>query len=288
MFRISLSLFSSLILVWTLAAQTAPRPVFSIPEEGLQAFFRQQVLISAHRGGPEAPGYPENCIPTFEHLYTRIPAVIELDVVMTLDSILVLLHDNTLDRTTNGSGSIAARNWKDLDTIRLRDPSGTVTPHRIPTFEEVLQWTRLRGAVLTVDVKRGVPFERVVQLINQYGLENRAAVITYNATDALRVYQLNPRILISANMRNLEEVDRILAGGIPAGNLLAFVGTREPLPELYERLQALQIPAILGTMGNLDNMANARGSAVYRELVSRGAGILATDRPTEAYQAIRE
>lgn len=288
MFRISFSLFSSLILVWTLAAQTAHRPVFSIPEEGLQAFFRQQVLISAHRGGPEAPGYPENCIPTFEHLYTRIPAVIELDVVMTLDSILVLLHDNTLDRTTNGSGSIAARNWKDLDTIRLRDPSGNVTPHRIPTFEEVLQWTRLHGAVLTVDVKRGVPFERVVHLINQYGLENRAAVITYNATDALRVYQLNPRILISANMRNLEEVDRILAGGIPAGNLLAFVGTREPLPELYERLQALQIPAILGTMGNLDNMAKARGSNVYRELLSRGAGILATDRPTEAYQAIRE
>jgi glycerophosphoryl diester phosphodiesterase len=206
---------------------------------------------------------------------------------MTMDSVLVLLHDNTLDRTTNSSGSISAKLWRDLDTVRLKDPAGSITPYSIPLFNDVLEWTKLKGAVLTVDVKRGVPFERVIQAIEKYGLENRAAVITYNYNDALKVHQINPRIVISANMRNLEEVERLVAGGIPPDKLLAFVGTREPLPELYDRLKSLQIPAILGTLGNLDNMAKARGSQVYQEFIQRGAGILATDRPFEAFEAIR-
>ncbi len=287
MFRILVSLLSGIFFSIALPAQSPVYPVFQIPEAGLQAFFRQQTLISAHRGGPEAPGYPENCIATFEHTCSRIRAVIELDVVMTMDSVLVLLHDNTLDRTTNSSGSISAKLWRDLDTVRLKDPAGSITPYSIPLFNDVLEWTKLKGAVLTVDVKRGVPFERVIQAIEKYGLENRAAVITYNYNDALKVHQINPRIVISANMRNLEEVERLVAGGIPPDKLLAFVGTREPLPELYDSLKSLQIPAILGTLGNLDNMAKATGPQVYQEFIQRGAGILATDRPLEAFEAIR-
>lgn len=269
-------------------AQTPVGYSFSIPQGNLAAFFRNGPHISAHRGGPVSPGFPENCIETFAHTMSLAPAIIEFDVEMTADSVLILMHDNTLDRTTTGTGPLRQRRWAELDTLRLRSNDGAATPFRIPLFEQALEWTKRAQAVLTVDVKRGVPFERIVRLIEQYELESRAAVITYNERDALEVHRLNPRLIISATMRNLDELERTLAAGIPPQNLLAFVGTREPAPELYERLRQLDIPAILGTLGNLDNMAKAKGDHLYRQWVERGAAILATDRPTEAWKALQQ
>src|SRR5690554_1261133 len=54
-------------------------------------------LVSAHRGG-SAKGFPENCIETFERAITFAPAIIETDIAMTKDSVLVLMHDDKLDR----------------------------------------------------------------------------------------------------------------------------------------------------------------------------------------------
>ncbi len=269
-------------------AQAPASYKLGIPDGELTTFFRSGPHISAHRGGPTSPGYPENCLETFAYTMSLVPAVIELDVEMTADSVLILMHDNTLDRTTTGTGPLRHRRWAELDTLRLRSNDGTVTPFKIPLFEQALQWTKQAQAVLTVDVKRGVPFERIVRLIEQYELEDRAAVITYNERDALYVHRLNPRLVISATMRNLDELERTLATGIPPKNLLAFVGTREPAPELYERLRQLDIPAILGTLGNLDHMAQAKGDHLYRQWVERGATILATDRPVEAWSALQQ
>src|SRR5690606_35917448 len=95
------------------------------------------VLVSAHRGGPR-PGLPENALATFEYALNFAPALLETDVRRTADGTLVLLHDETLDRTTTGAGPVAARTLADLRTLYLLDPEGTATPHRIPTLAEAL------------------------------------------------------------------------------------------------------------------------------------------------------
>jgi glycerophosphoryl diester phosphodiesterase len=276
------------IVLLFLIAASGCRIQRPLAAQELHDFFRQSPIVSAHRGGMHFPGYPENCIETFDFLLSQIPAVIEFDVSMTADSVLILLHDNTLDRTTTGTGRVAAHEWTALQSLFLKTNDGLLTQYRIPTFEQALQWTKAKNAVLTVDVKRGVPFEKVVYLIEKYQLENRAAVITYNAADALAVHRLNPRLIISATIRNAEELERITAAGIPAKNLLAFTGTSEASPELYAKLKEMGIPAILGTMGNLDNSAIARGNHIYSGFIERGVGIIATDRPVEAYRAIKE
>lgn len=249
-------------------------------------FLRKGPHISAHRGGMNFASYPENCIETFDHLMSQIPAIIELDVEMTADSVLVVLHDNTLHRTTTGTGAVAAHTWEQLKDLKLKNRDSTVTGFPIPLLADALQWAARRNAVFTIDIKRNVPFEKVVRMVEAYSLQRQMVIITYNSADALRVHQLNSDILISASMRNVEETDRVLATGIPPDRLVAFVGTREPAPELYDKLKALNIPTILGTMGNLDNMAKARGDQVYQEFIARGAVILSTDRPVEAWRAI--
>src|SRR5690606_13560277 len=96
-------------------------------------------LISAHRGGP-SEGYPENAIATFAQVAKSMPAIIECDISMTKDSVLVLMHDETLNRTTNGNGKLAKFTWEELQVLRLKDTNGKVTKYNIPTLEQTLEW----------------------------------------------------------------------------------------------------------------------------------------------------
>ena len=68
--------------------------------------------------------------------------------------------------------------------------------------------------------------------------------------------------------------------------MIAFTGTRLSNASLYKRLHEENIVCILGTMGNLDGQAEARGGEMYKRWQKFGADILATDRPFEAYKAI--
>ena len=93
---------------------------------------------------------------------------------------------------------------------------------------------------------------------------------------------------MSVTIRNVDELHRMINTGIPTENMIAFVGVREPSQELYSALTNQNILAILGTLGNLDRRAEARGDQVYREYTLKGADIIATDRPLEVFQSLLE
>lgn len=244
----------------------------------------QQPLISAHRGGPY-PGYPENCIATFDHTLQYTPAIIELDVAMTADSVLVLMHDNSLDRTTTGTGPVLDYTWAQMQNLFLKDQEGQVTSYKIPSFAEALAWAKGK-TVLSVDIKRGVPYKKVLEEIQAADMEPNVFIITYSAGQAAAIHRLNPHVLISASVRNMEELQRMEETGIPSDKILAFTGTRRSPQELYTALHQKGIMCIIGTMGNLDRQAVARGGEVYRQLVQSGVQMLSTDRPLEAAEAL--
>ena len=241
-------------------------------------------LIGAHRGGPE-PGYPENCVPTFENALRYAPCLIECDVRMSKDSVLVMMHDETLDRTTTGSGKVVDHTLAELKELKLEDNEGDVTAFSIPTLAEILEWAKGR-AVLELDVKRPVTPEAIVDIVEAHDAEASVIVITYNLPAALRYHELNPELVISASARGIEGAERLIASGIDHANLIAFVGVSEPDRALYDLLHANGIRAILGTMGNLDRRAKARGADIYRDLIENGADVLATDNVQLAAEAI--
>jgi len=63
-------------------------------------------IISVHRGGKGIKNYPENCLETLVHVNKSIDAIYEIDVAKTKDNILVLMHDDALNRTTTGEGKL--------------------------------------------------------------------------------------------------------------------------------------------------------------------------------------
>lgn len=241
-------------------------------------------LVSAHRGGPNK-GFPENAIETFENSYRHQPVIIECDIRMTRDSVLVLMHDETVDRTTTGSGKISAMDYVSLTDLYLTDPDGDTTSYRIPTFDKALQWGAGK-VIYTIDVKRDVPYHMVIDAIRRNRAEAFSVIITYSADQAAEVYQLAPDLMISASIGSREDLLRLTDHNIPDNRLVAFVGTSAAKPEVYQLLHDHSILCILGTMGNLDKQAVTRGDSVYTRLIENGADILSTDRPLEAGQAL--
>ncbi|GHB35879.1 glycerophosphodiester phosphodiesterase family protein [Mongoliitalea lutea] len=241
-------------------------------------------MVSAHRGGPY-PGFPENSLEAFENTLKHTPSIIEFDVALTKDSVLVLMHDNTLDRTTTGKGRVVDHTYEEIQEFFLVDKEGTITTFKVPTLEEVLAWGKGR-TLFTVDIKREVPFEMIIDAIKKQEAEAYAAVITYSLEAAKKIHRLHPDLMLSVSIRNEEELTRFQSSGIPVDRWIAFTGTSERAPEFNKQLHELGVFTILGTLGNLDRSAIARGDQLYAGFVQNGADILATDRPIEAAKAI--
>jgi glycerophosphoryl diester phosphodiesterase len=237
-------------------------------------------MVSAHRGGPY-PGFPENSLEAFANVLRYTPAIIELDVAMTKDSVLVLMHDDDLDRTTNGHGPVIEATYSEIQDLFLEDMEGNLTEFKVPTLKEALVWSKGK-ALLTVDVKRSVPFEKIIEEIRETGSEAHAAVISYTFPAAKKLHRLAPELMLSVTIRNEEEIKLFEETRIPWTRVIAFTGISERPLELNQLLHQKGVFTILGVLGNLDKSAEAKGDKIYIGFVQRGADILATDRPIEA------
>lgn len=282
-------LYYLLLITLFTACRTAAPTYITVPESAFTYFTPGSLhfpMVSVHRGGGEIPGYPENCLESFEHFARQMPCIIECDIVMSADSVLYMMHDNTLDRTTTGTGKTAEKDWSYLQSLYIKDNFGTVSPYRIPSLDQALLWGKNK-VLFTLDVKRGTPFEKVVESVKRAKADNYAVIITYNATDARKVYELHPGLMISVTIMKPEDYERLSRLGIPDRNMVAFIGVNEPDKSLIEFLHAKGIPVILGVLGNLDKKAAAQGNKVYKNYIDLGVDILSTDRPEAVYSVIK-
>lgn len=245
---------------------------------------RRVPLISAHRGGPMS-SYPENAIETFQHIATKMPAIIECDIALTRDSALVLMHDETLERTTTGNGKVNQHTLVEIKKLHLEDNDGNLTPYRVPTLDEALEWG-VGKVIFTLDVKKDVPYNLVINAVRKAGAEAHAIIITYSTGQASIVHNLAPELMISASIKNVEDLVRLSDRNIPDTRIVAFIGTRKPNQKLTAFLHEHGIFCILGTIGNLDRQAAHRGDQVYADYVESGADILSTDRPIQAAKVL--
>ncbi|GGG95369.1 glycerophosphodiester phosphodiesterase family protein [Pedobacter zeae] len=242
-------------------------------------------LISAHRGGP-MPGFPENCIETFDNATTYNPVIIEFDIAYSKDSVMVLMHDDQLDRTSTGKGPVANYTYAELRAFNLKDNEGNETKFKIPSLDSVLSWSKGK-VLLTIDLKKGVSYAKVIEKVRQYKAESNSIIITYTAGQAKEVHQLAPDLMISASVQKKAELKRLNSIGIPNNRIVAFVGVSAPGKDFYQYLHSKGITTILGTMGNIDESAKASPAKnVYYHLVNNGADILSGDNLPQASEEL--
>lgn len=250
----------------------------------LSAYLRSEALplIGAHRGGATEGGL-ENALATFAHSLTQGPVLLETDVRMTKDSVLVLMHDETLDRTTTGRGLVRAKTLPEVRELRLVTNAGDTTRHPVPTVAEALGWAEGR-AVLQLDVKEGVPRALVAERLRRMDALDQALVITYTLEDARWYHRRLPSLLLSVSAETRAEASAYVEQ-IEPSRLVAFAGVGPPSEEVLRVFTRRNVPVTVGTFGDLDQRARQQGLTVYRELFEQGVGIVATDETALASQA---
>jgi glycerophosphoryl diester phosphodiesterase len=234
------------------------------------------VLVSADQGGP-APGLPENALATFEYALNFAPVLIESTVRQAADGTLVLLRDATLDRTTTGTGPVSARTLAELRALYLLDPTGAVTPHRIPTLAEALAWAEGR-TVLILDPE-GVLREALIAAIREAGAGDRVVIATHSPEDVLAYPQLAGELVYSFVARPQNEV----LIGLPATGpprRIAFVDAVDP--GLVARLHGVGIRVRAAAPD-----AARLGPETYRPLLDAGVDVLVTGDVPSAALAVR-
>ena len=153
--------------------------------------------VFGHRG---AMAYaPENTFASFERAIELGVDAIELDVHLTADGEVVVIHDHDLHRTTDGQGSVGEKTLPELKTLDAGVRFGPeFAGQRIPTLGEVLAWARGRCAI-DVEIK-GSPWpylgieERVVDLIRRHEMTDQTIVISFDHPTVARVKALAPEI----------------------------------------------------------------------------------------------
>lgn len=133
--------------------------------ERLLAGDTSAVFVVAHRG--DWRHAPENSVAAIEHSIDVGVDVVELDLQLTRDSVLIVMHDATLDRTTTGKGKVADWTLDSIRTLRLKNGCGIRTKHSVPTLEEAL--LAAKGRVLVNLDKADRYFDLVVPVLERTG-----------------------------------------------------------------------------------------------------------------------
>lgn len=152
----------------------------------------------AHRG--YSGKYPENTMLAFKKAVEAGADGIELDVQLSKDNRIVICHDETVDRTTNGRGYIKDITLEELQKLDASAGyTGKMGVNRIPTLEEYFEYVKDLPLVTNIEMKTGkyeyLPMERMVyDLICKYKLQKKVLISSFNHYTVMRMKKIAPEL----------------------------------------------------------------------------------------------
>ncbi|MGH7373955.1 MAG: glycerophosphodiester phosphodiesterase [Candidatus Rokuibacteriota bacterium] len=243
-------------------------------------------FFAAHRGG--ALLWPENSLLAFRNATAMGADYLEMDVHLTRDGEVVVIHDPTLDRTSTGAGPVRDRTLAELASLRLKDRGGVVTEERIPTLDQVVALAAAGKRQMLLEIKvdaqrRRYPDieEKVFAVLDRHAFLPFTIVMAFEPDTWRRVRQLRPEAragaLYSARMLPASHVEPELQSLRAAG--VAFVGLNQALVNAQVATQARLAGLALGVW-----TVNER-DAIER-FIGQGVSVVITDRPDLAKELL--
>jgi glycerophosphoryl diester phosphodiesterase len=249
---------------------------------------RPPTLYAAHRGG--ALLWPENSLLAFRNAAALGADYLELDVHLSRDGEVVVIHDPTLDRTTTGTGPVKDRTLAELRGLRLRDRSGAVTAETIPTLDEVIRLAAESRRQLLLEIKvdpgrqryPGIE-EKALALLDRHRMAAATVVMAFEAETWRRVRGLRPDLRAGAlySPRMLERSGATLASVMDEARQagVAFIGLHQALVDRDAVALARRAGLALGVW-------TVNEPEAIRHFIALGAGIVITDRPDLARELL--
>lgn len=249
----------------------------------------KKVLVVAHRG--DWRNAPENSLQAFKNCIEMGVDMIEIDLKKTKDGHLVIMHDNTIDRTTDGTGKPSDYTLEEIRKFRLKNGLGRTTFHPIPTLEEVLNLAK--GKIL-INIDKGYDyFKDVYELLVKTGTTSQ--VVIKSGYDYGKVKAENGDVLDKVIYMPIVSLDQPGAEDFidgykdlrPVAMECCFAEVTPDVLRLLKKVKESGIKIWLNSLWPSLNAGHDDDRAVELEqedgawgwLLEQGASLIQTDRP---------
>jgi glycerophosphoryl diester phosphodiesterase len=238
----------------------------------------KRFLVSCHRGCTERA--PENTVAAARDAVRIGADLIECDVRTTADGHLVIMHDSTVDRTTDGFGPISGMTLAQVRRLRIRDTRfASLGTHRVPTLAELVNAVG-RRAGFYIDTKDVHPAALKGVLRDSQVI---AKSFAYISTDEASLWKKHiPELRLMATAPDDVRTPKQLQDFVTKFQLSALDG---PLTLTKEQVAAA---FDMGVLFLPDTLTLSEGPEIWSDVIARGAGGIQTDRPAVLAEFLKQ
>ena len=237
---------------------------------------KNQLVVIAHRGNHV--NVPENSLASYEEAIKCGADYVEIDLRTSKDGLLMILHDDTVDRMTNGAGKVAEKTWAELQSLQLKNPNpNDAVAYRIPEFREVLRLCKNRINIY-LDFKDADVAETWKQ-IQAEGMEKQIVVYINKIPDYKKWRNAAPQMPLMTSL--FEEVKN-------KDQLRYFLGQVkiEALDNISDK-EMVQTAQNEGVAVWLDVQSASEGPQVWDSALQKGVNGVQTDHPDELIKYLK-
>lgn len=244
-------------------------------------------FVSAHRGAGGQLGRiaPEDTLAAYRAGIALGVDLVETDPRPTSDGVIVNVHDDTVDRTTDGTGAVASMTFDELRKLHVKSEQfpGDFSCERIPTLEELLTTCRGRALVL-VDGNKSDQVEAMVDAIHKADALDWAVFDTDDLSKIDRALAAEPRLLIQPRVQKIEDLAPILQKY--ANHPPVFVEVSSDIfPKGVPELHAAGLRVLTDVFFTDVGVRAGADRKAYLDFVGSGADVLQSDLPDEVLKA---
>ncbi|MEH6682305.1 MAG: glycerophosphodiester phosphodiesterase family protein [Sediminicola sp.] len=255
-----------------------------------------QVIVVAHRG--DWRNAPENSLQAIENCIEMGVDMVEIDIRETKDGQLVLMHDETIDRTTTGTGKVSDITWDYLQTLQLRDGIGHATQHKVPTLLEALEMTK--GKILVNLDKSYDIFDKCFEIVEKTGTQKE--VVIKGGIPFEQLKEEFGRYLDKVFFMPIVRLDQADAGTVIEGYLknlkpIAFeftvpkdtIGLIEDFKDIRAKGSSIWVNSLWPNHnGGHDDEKAVLDPTIYEWFIDNHIDMIQTDRPRLLLDYLRE
>ena len=231
------------------------------------------IRVVAHRGGVSL-GPPENTLPAIARAIEVGADLIEVDIRETADGHLILMHDRSVDRTTNGRGLVEKRSLMEILNLEVSHSGGEIV--RVPRIEEALKL--MKGRIdADLDFKEG-DLGKLISAVREAGMEDH---VTMHASweRCARLVDLEPRIRIRPTVEHSEQVRELISNLRPAMVNFDWHSVTEA---------SVRSAHLGGCLAFVNCLGSADTDFYIREAIRIGADYIQSDRPDRVLEIFSE
>lgn len=231
-------------------------------------------FVAGHRGDKD--GAPENTLPALQRVIDGPAEFVETDLQLTADGVPILMHDWTLDRTTNGSGPVWAATWDEvrrLDAGRWYSAEFTGTP--VPRLEEFLAILAPSAKHAIIELKGSWTVEQVRIVTSEIylrGLQERIVLASFDLMSLRAVQEVAPGLQRAIITREVNGDPADLAEACGAVAIITSKAFVQSDPGVVDRIHEAGLGVLLYTLNDSD---------LWSEAIELGVDGIITDKPGE-------